>query len=164
MLIRAFAAALLLGAVLLSPALRAQAPDAARVSAAKEMMQAAGAIKQFDEVMPLIADQMSQSFKQLAPDKTQEITEVFRQLVPRFLEKKEELLDEIAALYAAELSLEELNAIVAFYKSPTGVKFAAVQPGIMRQSMVVGQRWGKRIGIELDAEVRRELKKRGVDL
>jgi hypothetical protein len=34
----------------------------------------------------------------------------------------------------------------------------------MRQSMALGQRWGQQIGIELDAEARQELKKRGVDL
>lgn len=31
---------------------RAQAPDAARIAAAKEMMQLAGAAAQFDQVMP----------------------------------------------------------------------------------------------------------------
>lgn len=142
----------------------AQGPDPARVAAAKQMMEAAGAARQFDEVMPLIADQMSQSFRRVAPDKGNEISEVFRALVPRFLDRKGELLEQIAALYAAELTLDELNSIVAFYKSPVGAKFAAVQPGIMRQSMALGQRWGQRIGIELDAEARRELKKRGIDL
>jgi hypothetical protein len=39
-----------------------------------------------------------------------------------------------------------------------------VQPGIMRQSMVLGQRWGQQIGIEFDAEAKRELKKRGIEL
>jgi hypothetical protein len=62
------------------------------------------------------------------------------------------------------MTLEELNGIVAFYKSPVGAKFAAVQPGIMRQSMALGQRWGQQIGIDLDAEAKRELKKRGIEL
>ena len=61
-------------------------------------------------------------------------------------------------------SLEELNAIVAFYKSPAGVKFIAVQPDIMRQSMTLGQRWGQQIGAEIEQEAREELKKRGIDL
>ncbi len=142
----------------------AQGPDPARVAAAKQMMEAAGAARQFDEAMPLIANQMSQSFMRLAPEKGKEIAEVFQQLVPRFLDKKGILLEQIAGLYAADLTLEELNGIVAFYKSPVGAKFAAVQPGIMRQSMALGQRWGQQIGIELDAEVRRELKKRGIEL
>jgi len=46
----------------LAPPVRAQGPDAARLAAAKEMMQVAGVAKQFDEVMPLLARQLSQSF------------------------------------------------------------------------------------------------------
>lgn len=111
-----------------------------------------------------MSQQMSQAFKNLAPGKASEIEDVFRQLVPRFIDRKAELLDQIAALYAAELSLDDLNGIVAFYKSPIGVKFSSVQPKILSQSMMLGQRWGQRIGAELAEEARRELKKRGIDL
>lgn len=151
-------------AVAALPAARAQAPDAARVEAAKQLMLAAGAARQFDEVMPLLAGQISQNLLRLAPDKSKDIADVFQKLLPRFVEKKGVLLDQIAGLYAKELTLEELNGIVAFYKSPVGAKFAAVQPSIMRQSMALGQRWGQQIGIDLDAEARQELKKRGIDL
>jgi hypothetical protein len=34
----------------------------------------------------------------------------------------------------------------------------------MRRSLTLGHRWGQDIGREIDAEARRELKKRGVDL
>lgn len=148
----------------LSGVSNAQAPDAARIAAAKQMMEVAGSAAQFDQVMPLMSQQMSQTFKNLAPGNANEIDDVFRQLVPRFIERKGELLDQIAALYAAEMTLDELNAIVAFYKSPVGVKFASIQPKILRESMTLGQRWGQRIGTELAEEARRELKKRGIDL
>lgn len=142
----------------------AQAPDPARIAAAKQMMEVAGSVAQFDQVMPLMSQQMSQAFKNIAPGSATEIDDVFRQLVPKFIERKGELLDQIAALYAAEMTLDELNAIVAFYKSPAGVKFAAVQPKILRDSMALGQRWGQKIGAEFADEARRELKKRGIDL
>lgn len=151
-------------AIAFASASRAQAPDAGRIAAAKEMMEVAGSLRQFDELMPVIAAQMSQNYMRLLPDKSKEIADVFQQLLPRFIEKKSILLDQIAGLYAAEMTLEELNGIVAFYKSPVGAKFAAVQPGIMRQSMALGQRWGQQIGIDLDAEAKRELKKRGIEL
>jgi uncharacterized protein len=142
----------------------AQAPDRARHEAAKEMMARSGAVKQFDEAIPLIFEQMSRSFIAVVPGKAKEIREVFNQLVPRFLQRKGELIDQIAALYAAELSLQELNAIIAFYKSPVGLKFAGVQPKMVRESMILGQRWGERIGAELEQQAREELRRRGVDL
>jgi hypothetical protein len=148
----------------LSGVARTQAPDASRIAAAKQMMEVAGSAAQFDQVMPLMSQQMSQAFKNIAPGNATEIDDVFRQLVPKFIERKGELLDQIAALYATEMTLDELNAIVAFYKSPAGVKFAAVQPKILRDSMALGQRWGQKIGAEFADEARRELKKRGIDL
>ena len=142
----------------------AQTPDKARIAAAKQMMTMAGSAAQFDQVMPLMSQQMSQAFKNLAPGSAAEIDDVFRQLVPKFIERKGELLDQIATLYATEMTLDELNAIVAFYKSPAGEKFASIQPKILRESMALGQRWGQRIGAEFAEEARRELKKRGIDL
>ena len=153
-----------LALVALPAAMCAQAPNAERVAAAKELMQIAGVAKQFDEVMPYLMRQLAQSFTAIAPDKATQIGEVFGQLATKFVDRKGELIDEIAALYAEKLTLEELAALIAFYKSPIGTKFVAVQPEIMRQSIVAGQRWGARLGREIEEEARKELKKRGVDL
>src|SRR5258705_11288712 len=70
----------------------AQAPDPARVSAAREMMEVAGVAKQFDALMPLLAQQLSQSFMAVAPDKAEEIGQVFTQLPGKFSDRKGELI------------------------------------------------------------------------
>lgn len=161
---RALVAALAVLAFAVAPA-RSQAPDAAaRVAAAKEMMEVAGVAKQFDQVMPLLAQQLSQGFVALAPEKAAEIREVFAQMAVKFVDRKGELIEKISLLYAEALTADELTAIIAFYKSPAGVRFIAVQPDIMRQSMALGQRWGAEIGRDIELEARKELKKRGIDL
>jgi uncharacterized protein len=157
-------AAALLGLLAASLGARAQDSDAARIAAAREMMDVAGVAKQFDEVMPLLAEQLSRGFVAVAPEKAQEIREVFGQLAVKFVDRKGELIEQIAALYAHHLTLEEISGIVDFYKSPVGAKFMSVQPQVMRQSMVLGQRWGAQIGREIEEEARKELKKRGIDL
>jgi hypothetical protein len=156
--------AALLALIALPAAGRAQEPDAARVAAAKELMLVAGVAKQFDEVMPYLTSQLAQSFVAVAPDKANEIREVFAQLAVKFVDRKGELIDQIAVVYAERLAMEELTALVAFYKSPAGMKFIAVQPDIMRQSMTLGQRWGMQLGREIEQEAREELKKRGIPL
>jgi hypothetical protein len=160
-LLLAAAVALIAG----SPAaLRAQAPDADRLAAAKDLMAASGVAKQFDEVMPVLAQRLSDAFVAVAPEKADEIREVFAQVAVRFIDRKGELIDQIAAIYAEKLTREDLDTIVAFYKSPTGVRFVASQPEMTRQAMSLGQRWGAQIGREIEAEARRELKKRGIEL
>ncbi|HJU30704.1 MAG TPA: DUF2059 domain-containing protein [Hyphomicrobiaceae bacterium] len=146
------------------PTTRAQTPDAARLAAAKNLMDVAGVAKQFDEMMPLLIRQLTQSFVSVAPDRAEEIRQVFAQLNTRFIDRKGELIDQIAVVYAERLTLDDLAAIVAFYTSPAGIRFVSAQPDIMRQSMMLGQRWGAQIGREIEEEARRELKKRGIDL
>jgi hypothetical protein len=142
----------------------AQSPDPARLAAAKEMMELSGAVKQFDEAVPLMFEQLIRTYSQMVPGKSREIRETLDQLIPRFQQRKYELIDQIAALYAAEMSLDDLNAVIAFYKSPVGMRFADVQPKIMRDSMQLGQRWGERLGLELQDEARRELRRRGINM
>jgi hypothetical protein len=157
-------AAALLALVALPAPVRAQAPDADRLAAAKDLMQIAGVAKQFDEVMPYLTRQLAEGFVAVAPDKAGEIRDVFAQLAVKFVDRKGELIEQIAAVYAEKLALEDLTAIIGFYKSAAGLKFIAVQPDITRQSMVLGQRWGTQLGREIEQEAREELKKRGVPL
>ena len=66
-------------------------------------MQVAGVAKQFDEVMPLLTRQLAEGFVAVAPDKAGEIREVFAQLGIKFVDRKGELIDQIAAVYAEQL-------------------------------------------------------------
>lgn len=164
-----FSRALLLAALVaallsLATAIRAQAPDPVRLAAARELMQVAGVAKQFDEVMPVLAQRLSEAFVAVAPDKADEIRAVFGQVAVKFVDRKGELIEQIAALYADKLTPEDMGAVVAFYRSPVGVKFIAIQPEMSRQAMALGQRWGSAIGREIEAEARRVLKKRGIEL
>jgi uncharacterized protein len=162
---RARTLATVLVAILASVAIaQAQAPDASRLAAAKELMEISGVAKQFDEVMPVLAQRLSESFVAVAPDKAELIREVFAQMAVKFVDRKGELIDQIAIFYAEKLTLDDLTAIIDFYKSPAGAKLVAVQPEIARQSMALGHRWGAQIGREIEDEARRELKKRGIDL
>lgn len=148
------------------PALAQKAPaaDAARVASAKEMMAAAGVSKQFDAIMPLIFKQMQGIFLQQHPKQQRELTEVFDAVVARMSARKQELIDEIAVLYAQRLTTDELKEITRFYSTGVGAKFIQMQPELAGQSALIGQRWGQKLGAEVEQEVRREAKKRGMEL
>jgi uncharacterized protein len=165
--LRAFAAAIALLALALSAtshAVRAQATDPARLAAAKEMMRAAKVERQFEQMMPILLDRLRESFRTLAPDRRDAIDSVFGEMEKKFLSRRDELIADVAALYAQRLDTEELNAVTAFYKSGAGAKFIEVQPQIMQEAMAAGHRWGQKIAREMEEEARRELKKRGIEL
>ena len=96
--------ALALAASSSGAALAQKAPaDPARIAAAKEVMEASGTAKQFDAVMPMMFGQLGGAFSKVAPDKGSVIKEVMDKLLPKFSARKQELIDQIAELYAREI-------------------------------------------------------------
>jgi hypothetical protein len=134
------------------------------LQAAREFVQVSGWTRDFDVALPPLAAGLTQSFIELAPGRADEIRELMTQAVKRFSSRKAELAEEVAGVYAANLSTEDLRDMTRFYRSPVGRRMVRAQPEILRQSMAAGETWGRRIGAEIDAEMRRELKKRGIDL
>jgi uncharacterized protein len=143
---------------------KAPAADPARVAAAKELMAAAGVSKQFDAIMPLLFNQMKGLFLQQVPTQQKELNEVFEAVLGRMSARRQELIDEIAGLYAQRLTTEELKEITRFYSTGVGAKFIQLQPELAGQSSVIGQKWGQKLGAEVEREIRQEAKKRGMPL
>lgn len=153
--------------VVLSGAALAQqkaAPDAARLAAARELMEASGSDRQFKAVMPLLGRQMEQAFLRLAPQHSDTIRDAMGKVLDRVVERRGELIKLVAEIYAQKLSLEDLKALTAFYRSGPGARFVAAQPEILKDSAEAGRRWGEAIGREIDTEMRQELKRRGITL
>jgi uncharacterized protein len=169
MFARPIRAALLCAALLVAaPALAQQkAPtpaDPAAVAAAKDLLLAMGSMKQFEIAINTMSRGMANEFKKQLPAKGKEIDDVMELMAAKFNARKDEMLTLVAPLYAEKFTVAELTEIGAFYKTPIGQKMIATQPEILQRSMQIGMAWGATIGKEVEAEARKELKKRGVDL
>ncbi len=174
---RAPAAALALGLAFagLVPALAQQPPatapqaapanvDPARLKAARDLLVVTNTDAQFATIIPLMFRQMRQSLPAQGPGQQEEVDKVFDEIQKQFLERRSEVLDQIARLYAAKFSSEEMNALSDFYRSPIGQKFIAAMPELAAEAMRLGNNWGQQIGREAEQKVRDELQKRGVKL
>ncbi|MGE0766026.1 MAG: DUF2059 domain-containing protein [Hyphomicrobiaceae bacterium] len=152
--------------VQVQPLAAQKAPDAdpAAVAAAQELMHAAGATRQFEAVIPSLVQQMTAIFVQQQPAHERVIRQAFAGVALRMTERKNELIVEIAKLYAQQFSLAELRELTQFFADGVGKRFVDKQLVILPQSMAIGQQWGARIGAEVDAEMRKELRKRGVPI
>jgi len=166
---RALAAALLAVVLgwMLAPSLQAQQaapPDEEKLVASRALLDATGFAKQFDVVVPRMSQQLAQIFIKQKPDNAAEITDVFGKLVERFAQRKQELYEKLAVLYARRLPLEDMRELTRFYTSPVGTRFITMMPELTAEAMQIGQVWGEGIGRELGEAAQRELKKRGIDL
>ncbi len=145
-------------------AAHAEAADADRLAAAKDLMEITGAAKQFDIVLPLIMQQIENAFVQLKPEHADVIKEIFKLASTKFSERKQEAFDQVAIVFAEAFTAGEIREIVAFYRTPVGAKLIKAQPEIAQKTLAIGQAWGRKIGQDIDQEVRRELKNCGIAL
>ena len=78
----------------------------------------------------------------------------------RFLERAKANREQFASLlipiYARHLELGDLQALLAFYRSPAGRHFLVAQTPIIQESLLAGQQWGKDLGLQIDQELQAE--------
>lgn len=82
-------------------------------------------------------------------------------VLQEYKDRKGELLDQFARVYAVRFSVEELQAIVAFYESPTGQKLAQANTDVNSDLQAVLQVFTNNTRSEFYAKVRAELRAQG---
>jgi uncharacterized protein len=73
----------------------------------------------------------------------------FDSLTARFRRVAPQLVDSLATVYAAQLSVADLKALVQFYQSPLGQRYATAQVAFQLRSGEVGKRWGMRLALDV---------------
>jgi len=144
-----------------SPLANAQQPTPAALASAKELITITGATALFSPLIAGVVEQAKLLYLQqnpaLAKDLNEISTRMRNDLQPRFAE----LIDEVARLYAANFTEQELKDVLAFYKTTAGKKLLTEQPKIVDSSMKFAQDWATKLSDQVIAKMRDELKKRG---
>jgi len=143
-----------------APAAEQQVPPA-RLQLARDVLDANGEAKSFDNLVPNILEQAANSFVQSNPDLIRDLREVAVSLVPEFEKRKSEIVDILARAYAVNFSDAELKEMLDFYRSPTGRKLVDKRQALVDQGLRGVQQWGRGIAKEMEDRVRQEMKKRG---
>ncbi len=171
LVLAAVLAAVLAGVLAMTPVSAQQrapgspgAPDATTIAAAKDLLMVMGTDKQFDIVIPMMMQQMRGLLLQQKPGIQKELDDGLAALATKFSKRKGEIIDQIAVIYAQQLTLDDIKATTVFFKSPAGTRYVAAMPKLMQDSSVVGRKWGEALGQEVERELRDELKRRGVTL
>lgn len=102
--------------------------------AAEELLKAMEVDKQVEAAITQMLDLQTKSNPQLAP---------LRDTMKKFLNKHmswDSLKDDMITIYADAFSEEELNQILAFYRTPVGKKMVQKAPELMAKGMQLGVR------------------------
>lgn len=64
-----------------------------------------------------------------------------------------DLTKMLAPIYVKYLSIEDIDGMIAFYKTPVGKKYAVVTPKITAESVAVGQQWGMQLANKIQSKL-----------
>jgi uncharacterized protein len=143
-----------------SPA-SAQQPSANSIALAKEIIALKGSAHMFDSVVPNLVDKTKVMLLQTNPSLGKELDEVAAKLRTELAPRGSELLDQMAKLYAAAFTEQELKEITTFYKSPVGKKISLAEPRILEEAFNQVDVWNDKFAEEIIAKMRAEMRKRG---
>lgn len=106
------------------------------------------------------------TYKQLLPQNPTiavQLNKAIETVLSSYKDKKGDLFDQLARLYAITFTMDELKEIVDFYSTPTGQKLtkanAQLNPAVQRIMTIFSTNLSK----EFFAKVRAELKAQGID-
>lgn len=85
-------------------------------------------------------------------------------VLEEYKDRKGELLDQFARVYAVRFTVEELQQIVDFYESPTGQKLAQANTEVNSDLQAVLQVFTNTTRTEFFAKVRAELRAQGFEV
>lgn len=160
----AFVASVFAASVAVAPPLRAQELSSEHVALALEVVRNAGAARGFDNVLPILAGQVTDRLIRVRPDLHKEITAAVEAVAIKLAVRRAELDGEIARIWAKYFNQEELQTLLTFYQSAAGKKFVEVGPQTVAESFQAVDRWSARVGDELLEKTREELRAQGIEL
>ena len=100
----------------------------------------------------------------LNPEITDQVSDAIGVVIQQYADKKGELFDQFARIYATRFSMDELAEIVKFYESPVGAKLAKTNAEINNELAAVMQLFQANLNTEFFAKVKAELRTKGIDL
>ena len=98
------------------------------------------------------------------PELVDETDAAVGKILEEYRDRKGELIDQFARIYAVRFSVEELQEIVAFYESPTGQKLAQANTEVNSDLQAVLQVFTNNTRPEFFAKVRAELRAQGCEV
>ncbi|MDF2812810.1 MAG: hypothetical protein K0S56_3841 [Microvirga sp.] len=153
-------------ALLAGPAFAQTSPAAAtpsHLAVAREVATVTGMTRSFDAMTEPFLDQLQQ-MNVTRPEIKKDLDEVTAMLRPEIELQKEKMLDNVARVFAARLTEPELKDIAAFYKTPTGIKYVSIQPGLLDDIVKDLATWTQNVSEYVMIRARAEMNKRGHQL
>jgi uncharacterized protein len=139
-------------------------PSPQAIALAKELILLKGGQQMFGPVVPGVIESTKDVFLPTNPNLSKPLGEVSAQLKSEYASKSDELMNEVAKVYATHFTEQELKEIVAFYKTALGKKLLTEDPIAIEAGFTRAKEWANDFSNQVMTKMRAEMKKKGHDL
>ena len=139
----------------------------AKMDAIRELMQITGAEANSAQFSRLFTQQMLSILRANNPNISEKAVQIVTEEVARLVEEElhnGSLQAQIYPIYARYFTLEDLQGLIEFNKSPVGVKANKVMPRLMQDSVSAAQSWSEKVGPKISARVLKRFNQEGISL
>lgn len=139
-------------------------PSANAMKIAREILDLKNSGYLFQPMVPGVIERVKSMLLQTNPTLKKDLDDVAANLRKVYAPRFNELMTDIAWLYASRFSEAELKEILTFYRTPTGKRVIEFEPKVFDDAMLGLPKWQEKLSEEVIARFRAEMKKRGHDL
>ena len=139
----------------------------AKMDAIRELMQITGAEVNSVQFSRLFTQQMLSILRANNPDISEKAVQIVTEEVARLVEEELQngsLQAQIYPIYARYFTLEDLQGLIEFNKSPVGVKANKVMPRLMQDSVSAAQSWSEKVGPKISERVLNRFRQEGISI
>jgi uncharacterized protein len=159
--------ALVLAATVLSaapvPPAWGQAKDPVALAKAKELLAVSDLVAMRDQMVYLVEAQIAALVLEANPGEEEKVDRAVADLIrPSLKRRMPEYLDLAAGIYADHFTRNELDQLLAFYKSPLGQKLKREQDKLVPAISEMARTWVNRVGNDVLKDASQGLLKRGL--
>jgi hypothetical protein len=138
-------------------------PGANAIDKAKEMLAVTQQVKAMDAMLGPVSQTMEDLIERANPGREKEVRDfMLKYYIPEVRERLPELSDLLAEEWARYFTAEEIDRLIAFYRSDVGQKLIVLQPKLMQDAFQLGGAWGQRVAREVFRKVQPALEKQGL--
>ncbi len=133
-----------------------------QLAAALDVIRVAKISQGFDDVLPRVAAHVEDSLIRARPDLHTQITQTVEATALKLADRRGDLDNDIARLWAKLYTEDELKTIATFYKTTAGQKYLTQGSGVAKDTLTAAAQWGQRVQSELLDKSREALKAQGI--
>ncbi|MCS6759932.1 MAG: DUF2059 domain-containing protein, partial [Candidatus Devosia euplotis] len=145
------------------PAMAQEVPPE-QLALARKYVDLTDSASVFEVTMVEIGVGTMRQIVQQNPDLSEQANTAVGKILEEYRDRKSELFDQFARIYAVRFTIEELQQIVGFYESSAGQKLAQANSDVNSELQAVLQVFTNNARPEFFAKVRAELRAQGFTL